>query len=395
MTESTPVETAPSESEANGDVLGTRMPRLDALTGLRWWAAFLVFAHHMGWAPLPPIAQTFIHYGYVGVTFFFVLSGFVLMWSAAPAVRVSTFYWRRFARIFPTHVVALLVALPVFYSLGPIAEGSWIKPVDIGAILLSLVLLQGWSRDPAVFFAGNPPSWSLSYEAFFYAVFPFAAKLITPTRKRGALIFAAGVVAVLFLYRALAFAFPVLAELPSPIVHLTEFVLGMALAWAMRCGWRARIPVVVGIGSFIAAIVVIALAARYASTSPVGIAASGFTNELVTVACALAIVSVASHSLRGGRSLLALRPIVRLGEWSFAFYLVHATLIYVAILVVGYQPMTWLNLLWYAVLLVLSVAASAAVHLLVEKPMERRLRAWKDRRDAAAAARRPATAPLP
>lgn len=89
-----------------------RPPRLDSLTGLRWWAAFGVFLHHMtNLAPLPVHAALAL--GNYGVMFFFVLSGFVLTWSAQ-AVSTSTFYWRRFARIYPAHLVALALAVPVF-----------------------------------------------------------------------------------------------------------------------------------------------------------------------------------------------------------------------------------------------------------------------------------------
>ena len=87
-----------------------RRPRLDSLTGLRWWAAFAVFLHHMSnLAPMP--IEGVLRYGAYGVTFFFVLSGFVLTWSARPGTPASTFWWRRFARIYPSHIVALVLAL--------------------------------------------------------------------------------------------------------------------------------------------------------------------------------------------------------------------------------------------------------------------------------------------
>lgn len=57
--------------------------------------------------------------GTIGVVFLFRLSGFVLTWSANTSVSAPTFWWRRFARIYPAHFVALLVVIPVFYSLAP------------------------------------------------------------------------------------------------------------------------------------------------------------------------------------------------------------------------------------------------------------------------------------
>lgn len=144
-----------------------RMPRADFLTGLRWWAAFGVFCYHMAnLAPLP--VQAVFDYGNFGVTFFFVLSGFVLTWAWSPTTPATTFWWRRVARIYPAHLVALLLAIPVFYSTAPDPDQWWVKPFG-AVLLLSIPLLQGWSRDPAVLFSGNPAAWTLTCEMFFYA----------------------------------------------------------------------------------------------------------------------------------------------------------------------------------------------------------------------------------
>ena len=86
---------------------GIGLPRL---TGLRWYAALLVFLYH---------AETFVpirllrpfNFGTVGVTFFFVLSGFVLTWSTRPDLPASTFYRRRFARIYPSYFVMFLLTV--------------------------------------------------------------------------------------------------------------------------------------------------------------------------------------------------------------------------------------------------------------------------------------------
>lgn len=74
---------------------------------------------------------------------------------------------------------------------------------------------------------------------------------------------------------------------------------------------------------------------------------------------------------------------MRLGEWSFAFYLVHATFIYLALRIFGYQEASWLNLVWFAVLLAVNLVAAWALHSFVERPLEKRMRRWKDRRDKA------------
>ncbi|GAA2929407.1 acyltransferase [Microbacterium luteolum] len=370
------------------NVLAEPTQRLDALTGLRWWAAFLVFFYHMlVFAPVPGILAQVFSYGYFGVTFFFVLSGFVLTWSARPRVSTSTFYWRRFARIWPSHMVALLLAIPVFYTFAAIPEGSFLKPFDLGILALSVVLLQAWWSNPTILFSGNPAAWTLTCEAFFYALHPWISRVLVPMAKRGALLLAGGVVLYAFVYRAGVALAPDswLPLVPVPVQRLPEFVLGMALAWAMRSGWRPRIHPLVGVGAMAAVILAILASTRLAGTLPMIGYLGIFANELFTVACAIAIVALSAASLNGRRVFFDTKIQVKLGEWSFAFYLVHATLIYTALRIFGYQEASWVNLLWYVALFAVCVVAAWALHSFVERPAERRMRKWKDTRDAARA----------
>lgn len=377
------VEGSPS-SAANP--LEQRMPRIDSLTGMRWWAAFFVFGYHMlVFAPLPGPAAAFLEYGHFGVTFFFVLSGFVLTWSLSATVSQSTFYWRRFARVYPSHFVALLLAIPVFHSFAPDPADWWVKGVSVGILALSFVLLQGWSTNPAILFSGNPAAWTLTCEAFFYAVHPYISRILAPLRVRGALIVAGVVIVVAFGYRTLALGMPgtLAADLPLPLVRVTEFALGMALAWALRSGWRPRIPAPAALAVLAVCLAAIVLVPRYAVGSAAASFVSGYANELFTVACGLAMLALAKNTLTGRPSFLANAVFVRLGEWSFAFYLVHATFIYIALSIFGPRTESWWNLGYYALLLGIATAGAAALHHFVEKPMERRMRGWKDGRDAA------------
>jgi len=367
--------------------LDQRMPRIDALTGMRWWAAFYVFTYHMlVFAPLPQGIADFLIHGDLGVTFFFVLSGFVLTWSASPKVSQSTFYVRRFARIYPSHFVALLLAIPVFYSFNPAPEQWWVKPVDVGILALSFVLLQGWSRDPVVLFSGNPAAWTLTCEMFFYALHPYVSKLLTRLGTRGSLIFAGAAVSFAVLYRLLALLFPGawFAILPLPLTRVTEFATGMGLAWAFRCGWRPRLPVTVALVVILGSLAAFAYLPVLAPTAWITHATLAFFNEIFIVACAVVIVALAARSLSGRRTVFASRVMVLLGEWSFTFYLLHATIMYFVLEHFGARTPGWQNLGWYAVFLLLALVAAAGLHYGVERPLERRLRAWKENRAAVA-----------
>ena len=358
-----------------------REPRLESLTGLRWWAAFGVFLYHMAnLAPLPIVEV--LDLGNYGVMFFFVLSGFVLTWSARPGTTVATFYWRRFARIYPAHFVALLLAIPVFYSLTPDPEQWWVKPLDVGVLLLSVLLIQGWWLNPIILFSGNPAAWTLTVEAFFYALHPYLSKALVVLRSRGALAAALTLIAASFAWRVLELTVPAINDLPVPIpvTRLAEFAIGMCIAHAMRGGWRFAVrPWIIAVAGA-ALVVVIAVDSVTSWLGPVRDVVRATQTEWILVFCTVLIAAVATRDLVGARSWLRQRWIVRLGEASYTFYLVHATVIYFVLSFVGKQQGGWGNLVWYAPLFMAALALAFAVHLGVEKPMERRMRRWWDAR---------------
>lgn len=370
-----PVSAFPGESGQPPSSPGMRLPRVESLTGLRWWAAFFVFAHHMKQlAPLPIFE--FLEFGISGVTFFFVLSGFVLTWSAQPGTRIRTFYRRRFARIWPAHVVALIAAVFVFYRFDPPDGMPWIKPVSITVLVLSLFLLHGWSNDPVVLWGGNPASWTLSVEAFFYAYFPFVQRATAKLKVAGGLLLCALVLAVASAYRLALFhwndAVPVVAQ---PILHSPAFLFGIGLAIALRTGWKPRIPVWFAFLVVAGGLFTLYYAGEHPGKVPFAITMSLTQKEILTLLYGFLILAVASRDTRGGRSWLRSRPMVTLGQWSYSFYLVHATIIYAIKEFHGMAgPIGWSNLTWYAGVCAISIFASWLLYKFVEHPLERKLR---------------------
>lgn len=354
-----------------------RTARLDSLTGMRWWAAFAVFCCHLiDLAPVP--GSGVLAFGYLGVAFFFVLSGFVLTWSWSPTVGARRFWWRRFARIYPVYVATILLALPVFYGPGDPAHW-WVRPIEPGAMAASLLLVQGWSSNLDVFNGGNPVAWTLSCEAFFYAAFPFVQAGLRRLGRRGASTVAAGALAVVLLHRAVAMTWPGV-DLPVPLVRIPEFVAGMAVAWALRRGWRPRLPV--GACYAVGAALLPALwwAARTHERHPVARVVYECVGEIGVLVCVALVVALAVRDIRGGRSLLRSGVMVRLGAWSYAFYLVHYTVIFLLVARVGQSPSGWSGVPIAGGALALSVALAAGAHHGVEKPIERGLRRWGEAR---------------
>src|SRR5262249_48197038 len=157
-------------------------PRLDALTSLRCFAALHVVLFHMRVTGIlaggPWWYQNFASIGYVGVNFFFVLSGFILVYTyAARSLEPRKFWQARFARIYPAYIVSLIVSPPCFFlAARPLTLPffSWSKDHLVLASILTVCLLQSWLPQAAL--AWNSVCWSLSVEAFFYSVFPFVLR---------------------------------------------------------------------------------------------------------------------------------------------------------------------------------------------------------------------------
>jgi peptidoglycan/LPS O-acetylase OafA/YrhL len=315
---------------------------LKRLTAARAGAALAVFVFHLDhWDVLTlPLASIL----YVGVGFFFVLSGFVLAWSASAEVSTRTFYRRRFARVWPSHFATLLVSLVV-----PVVAVSRGRT----EALLNLFLVQAWSRSSDVIYGMNGVSWSLSCEATFYALFPLTIWVFTRCDARTRLVLTAIGLGGAFLFMSYS---PALAS-SLPFVRFPEFLVGVALAMAMRDGWRSRVPI------WVASLVVLlgaVLAQHVAPPRP---------NLVLVLPFALLISSLAAADVAGSSGWLAHRWLVTAGEVSFAFYLVHEM---VVINLRGELPLP--AVAEGALIFLVAAASACALHWGIERPCNRWLR---------------------
>ena len=355
---------------------------LPSLTGLRWVAAFLVFWFHCaGWGAVVSPWWHLPQFGFIGVSFFFVLSGVVLTWSARPGQADRDFYWRRFARIWPAHAVMTLVAIGLYLFVMPPYKPIW-------AGLLALVLLHAWPPIPIVNTAANGVSWSLSCEAFFYALFPTLTRGLgrcSHRRRIAVVAVIVGVCAALAvtgsLYAGGRFDTPMYE---NPLVRFGEFALGVSLGLALRDGW---VPLV-RIGNAWLAVTGaagIALLIGFEHGWPVP---RGIADTLAMGPLALVLMAYAGRDLIGRRTMMSSRWAVYLGQLSFAFYLVHQ--IVMDLVMKQLVPMshrTALAVLERAPLaLLLSILAAMLLHHYVELPGQRLLTGFSRRRRATAPA---------
>jgi peptidoglycan/LPS O-acetylase OafA/YrhL len=364
--------------------------RLESLTGLRWFATLGVFLSHVNiLLPLPHTRGLF-SLGESGVSLFYILSGFVLTWNWKRTDGTKAFYGRRFARVWPLLFVA--VVIPTLFAAtskgGPAV--SHLLLISFSAVVLVQAWVPGW-----ILLGASPVTWSLSCEAFFYGAFPAVMRRLHGAKARNLVALVCVAVAILWAIRiSLWFAYPPTRHVTSlngygpavfgiysPIARIPQFLIGMAVAVGIRRGWRA-VPVRIAVLALLVPVVVLWLLRGYAFRTAVlfdGVDAS------VTPFFALLIAALARRDLDGGRSFLRSRPLVRLGQWSYAFYLFQFTVLLPVALAAnpGRQVADFFTdplrpragYTGYALLaFVITLAVSAFFYRFVEHPLERKLR---------------------
>ncbi len=365
---------------AGSSVARTRAQDLAALTGLRFLAAAAIVVHHyklfFPWELAERAPSTLSQ----GVSFFFVLSGFILTHAHAGAsVGYLDFARSRFARLWPLHAfatLALWACVPphsvTFEGEGPF--GRW------PTLAANLAMLHAIVPFEAYVYSWNAVSWSISTEWFFYLAFPLL--LVDVRRRWGRRLVGAAALA------ALVAAAGGLARLPpqggpqdltllslmyaNPMVRGVEFVMGMA-TWVL---WdrhlRAR-SMSAHAWTAVEVALVLALLAWFGSgfgriaalwTSAPAAIAFGHAGSSWAFAAAIAVLASSRGAL--ARALSGAVPVF-LGRASFAIYLLHPVLFKFL--------SAWLprDAVSPAPVLAVLLLLAAVAHLAIEQPGQRLL----------------------
>lgn len=215
--------------------------RLDALTGLRIFAAFLIVVYHgqghFTWLDDIPQQLSCCQ----AVSFFFILSGFILSYVYSNLTgfdQVKDCWIKRVARIWPLHIAIFIIRLFLFPKYLLTFPGTANATL---VTICNLAMLHAWIPLFQFYFSYNAPSWSISTEFFFYLVFP----LLLPLVNRKPLITWIGSLAltVTFIYFCNVSGLPELSDTSvdmrgmlyiSPFPRLFEFLTGMCLAKLYR-----------------------------------------------------------------------------------------------------------------------------------------------------------------
>lgn len=339
--------------------MSRRATHLPALTGLRFVLALWVILHHLSGpgqmldAPvrsLPYVLYALVRGGYLAVTTFFVLSGFVLArtyasteWTGKSLLRYGV---GRFARVYPVYVLSLAVVAPFILTDRTPGKGPLVAAHGL--------LVQGWLGHIPVNW--NTPAWSLSCEIFFYLAFPVAALLMPSGTWKSTLVLAAAACCLTqFLWRM-----GVPDEI-KPVIHLADFLMGIAASGAFDLMQRAR-RVPAGAWLYVPGASLGAALIAFPRMLPASI-------DLNSALRPLNAILLVGFGLGGGLVARALSSevAVYLGKSSYAMYILHV-------------PILWWYLRWSRegsawVYLAVVIAVSALVYRFIEEPANRYLRA--------------------
>ena len=353
---------------------------LKALTGLRCFAAVnIVFFHFsnpqwFGW--LAPVVNA----GYASVSYFILLSGFVLGYNYNARARAGQldkirFYKARFTRLYPIYFLSLLLAWRVV----PEEWGAHTHGMFWTGMVLTPLLLQGWIPSIATFL--NTPAWTMSAESFYYLIFPWMARWKKPTHLSHHLWKLFGIWMLGLIPGTLYIVFnpdgiahpdrwsygPWLQALKyTPLPHLASFVFGVLLAELDETMPRSgRLRLILGVFGFTTAFALLSLGPRV----PFALLHDGLLMPLF--GCIVL-------GLAGNNPLayaLGVRPLVFVGEASYCLYLLHFNLWN---LVHDSHVLNWLGVSrfdpWFSYVLMIALALVALYF--VEKPAQRQLRKW-------------------
>ncbi|MCS0496421.1 acyltransferase [Ancylobacter sp. MQZ15Z-1] len=340
-------------------------------------AAGIVFLHIGGRYGVPKVDVPLAN----GVMLFFVLSGFILTYVYAEvegADELKRFYLARFARVWPLHLATFLAAV-VFAVNASFPSHAVTATVSA----LNLALLQSWVPTASVAYSFNSVSWSLSNELFFYALFPLLRRNLARSWHWKLLL--SLFCGLLVAWSMVVFELPMSGEptqvttetlaISSPLSHLFQFVIGMCccLVW-LRI--RHLLPTSLVPASLLEiGLVLFGWWLGYHVTEIRGFGLlfgeraelwMNFTNGLVPAVAALIIVLASGNGIVG--RFLASRPLVFLGEISYAIYMSHFVILIV--LLRDFDGLAswpwWLALVSY---LGLTLLVSTLLFLFVEKPL--------------------------
>ncbi|MBF9143765.1 acyltransferase family protein [Hymenobacter properus] len=343
-----------------------------ALTGLRAVAAALVYVHHynpfsparFGWRIHNLAAET-----HIGVTVFFVLSGFLIGYRyLGRRVALRTYFANRVARIYPMY----LLLTTLVFALLHYREGL---PFSLGEYLLNITFLRGLFEQYV--YSGIAQGWSLTVEEMFYLSAPLAFGLLQRSRQwlwalpLALVMLGAGLVVLCrpLQWHGFFGSFDFLFQF-TYLGRAIEFFVGVGLAWWLRRTGTAHAPrglTSAGMVGMLFCLGVLSLLhgpteGSFGVFTPAGMFINNVALPVLGIAPLLwGLVGEATWV----RRLLSSRLLALLGRSSYVFYLIHVGAVrHLLYQWIGSSVLTALSLWLVSILL----------YKMVEEPLNRWLR---------------------
>jgi peptidoglycan/LPS O-acetylase OafA/YrhL len=160
---------------------------IPALTGVRAMAAYLVFISHFAYVfdeKFPHSVQRFLNEFHIGVTIFFVLSGFLIAFRYFDSFKLTKDWFlqylkNRVARIYPMYALLTIGAFIAYHFTQNQIVTAGQNPVVM--FFMNIVFLRGFFD--RFKFTGIAQGWSLTVEECFYFSAPFIFLIATKYRK--------------------------------------------------------------------------------------------------------------------------------------------------------------------------------------------------------------------
>ncbi len=342
--------------------------RIEQVTFTRFIAAMAIVVFHFGRNKFPfddSSVSFLFQYADIGVSYFFILSGFIMIIAYGNRPRVSQweYFQNRFARIYPVYAFALILFVAVEVMLS--------HNVNVTDLTINLGLLQSWIPGKALTL--NYPGWSLSVEFLFYAVFPILFNRLYLDRGKSLFAWVAlfWLGSQLFLHIGYTTVFqdvPPFADRSFinyfPLMHLNQFMVGNLAGiyflnhQEMRGTHDMKILALLASG---------VLLIRYQSDVILhnGLMAIIFVPIIVFMALNTGVIT----------RLFRHRLAVFLGEISFGIYILQAPVFifthHLLIVILGLQLYS-IHVFYISILIL--IAVSSVTYLAIEKPMRNVLR---------------------
>jgi len=281
------------------------------------------FFHHVvaAWSWNPAVLSRLLlsNFGYLGVTVFYLVSGWGLTTSHLNKIG-EPFSWRQYLvkralRIYPLYILALLFAALLAHL-----RGATLSLIG-SALVINLLLLQNVL--PSTMFWLLGPAWFLPTLAVLYGLFPLLFKQFSRHPQRSLVAALAFTVAnqLTILFTPLHVLHPFLLMAAWPLVRLAEFSLGIWFA-VMLAGDRGKRAARYGPGVL-----------AFAGAGLLGLGVIGLRQEYLYLQHPLLLVAggllLGLSPLSGLASMATIGPLLQtLGKFSYGVFLFHQPLIF-------------------------------------------------------------------